>query len=175
MFMATWNIDPSHSEVQFKVKHLVISTVTGSFDTFSATMEASADDFSDAKVSFSADVDSINTRNEQRDGHLKSADFFDAAQYPKLSFESTKIEKSGSDYKLTGNLTVRDTTLPVVLEVEYGGTTVDPYGQTKAGFEISGKINRKDFGLTWSVVTEAGGLLVGEDIRLQLSVQMVKA
>jgi polyisoprenoid-binding protein YceI len=120
-------------------------------------------------------VDSINTRNEQRDGHLKSADFFDAAQYPKLSFESTKIEKSGSDYKLTGNLTVRDTTLPVVLEVEYGGTTVDPYGQTKAGFEISGKINRKDFGLTWSVVTEAGGLLVGEDIRLQLSVQMVKA
>ncbi|TAE09604.1 MAG: polyisoprenoid-binding protein [Bacteroidetes bacterium] len=173
--MATWNIDPTHSEVQFKVKHLVISTVTGSFDTFSATLEASADDFSDAKVTFSADVDSINTRNAQRDGHLKSGDFFDAAQYPTLSFESTKIEKAGSDYKLSGNLTIRNTTLPVVLDVDYGGTTVDPYGQTKAGFEISGKVNRKDFGLTWSALTEAGGLVVGDDIRLQLSVQMVKA
>jgi polyisoprenoid-binding protein YceI len=173
--MATWNIDPTHSEVQFKVKHLVISTVTGSFDTFSATLEASADDFSDAKVTFSADVDSINTRNAQRDGHLKSGDFFDAAQYPKLSFESTKIEKAGSNYNLSGNLTIRNTTLPVVLDVEYGGTTVDPYGQTKAGFEISGKVNRKDFGLTWSALTEAGGLVVGDDIRLQLSVQMVKA
>jgi polyisoprenoid-binding protein YceI len=173
--MATWNIDPTHSEVQFKVKHLVISTVTGSFDTFSATLEASTDDFSDAKVTFSADVDSINTRNAQRDGHLKSGDFFDAAQYPTLSFESTKIEKAGSDYKLSGNLTIRNTTLPVVLDVEYGGTTVDPYGQTKAGFEISGKVNRKDFGLTWSALTEAGGLVVGDDIRLQLNVQMVKA
>lgn len=173
--MATWNIDPTHSEVQFKVKHLVISTVTGSFDTFSATLEASTDDFSDAKVTFSADVDSINTRNAQRDGHLKSGDFFDAAQYPTLSFESTKIEKAGSDYKLSGNLTIRNTTLPVVLDVDYGGTTVDPYGQTKAGFEISGKVNRKDFGLTWSALTEAGGLVVGDDIRLQLSVQMVKA
>jgi polyisoprenoid-binding protein YceI len=173
--MANWNLDPMHSEVQFKVKHLVISTVTGRFNSFTASMEASADDFSDAKVSFSADVDSIDTNNGQRDGHLKSDDFFNAAQYPQLSFVSTKIEKAGSDYKLTGDLTIRDKTLPVTLAVEYGGTTVDPYGQTKAGFEISGKVNRKDFGLAWSAVTEAGGLVVGDEIRLLLSIQMVKA
>lgn len=173
--MANWNLDPMHSEVQFKVKHLVISTVTGRFNSFTASMEASADDFSDAKVSFSADVDSIDTNNGQRDGHLKSDDFFNAAQYPQLSFISTKIEKAGSDYKLTGDLTIRDKTLPVTLAVEYGGTTVDPYGQTKAGFEISGKVNRKDFGLAWSAVTEAGGLVVGDEIRLLLSIQMVKA
>jgi polyisoprenoid-binding protein YceI len=173
--MANWNLDPMHSEVQFKVKHLVISTVTGRFNSFTASMEASADDFSDAKVSFSADVDSIDTNNGQRDGHLKSDDFFNATQYPKLSFVSTKIEKAGSDYKLTGDLTIRDKTLPVTLTVEYGGTTVDPYGQTKAGFEISGKVNRKDFGLAWSAVTEAGGLVVGDEIRLLLSIQMVKA
>jgi polyisoprenoid-binding protein YceI len=172
--MATWNLDPTHSEVQFKVKHLVISTVTGRFNTFNASMEATAADFSDAVVTFSADIDSIDTNNAQRDGHLKSGDFFDAASFPHLSFASTKIEKKGSDYALSGNLTIRDTTLPVVLEVAYGGTTVDPYGQTKAGFEIEGKINRKQFGLTWSALTEAGGLVVGDDIRLLLSIQMVK-
>ncbi len=172
--MATWNLDPTHSEVQFKVKHLVISTVTGRFNTFNASMEATAADFSDAVVTFSADIDSIDTNNAQRDGHLKSGDFFDAASFPHLSFASTKIEKKGSDYALSGNLTIRDTTLPVVLEVAYGGTTVDPYGQTKAGFEIEGKINRKQFGLTWSALTEAGSLVVGDDIRLLLSIQMVK-
>ena len=173
--MATWNLDPTHSEVQFKVKHLVISTVTGRFNDFSATLEANAADFTDAQIQFSAKIDSIDTNNAQRDGHLKSGDFFDAEKYPTLSFKSSKFEKSGDDYKLSGDLTIRDTTLPVVLDVEYGGTAVDPYGQTKAGFEITGKVNRKDFGLTWSALTEAGGLVVGDDIRLLLSIQMVKA
>lgn len=172
--MATWNIDPMHSEVQFKVKHLVISTVTGTFGSFSATMEADEADFSDAKVHFSAEIDSINTNNTQRDGHLKSDDFFNAAQYPQMTFRSTKLEKAGKEYHLTGDLTIRDKTLPVVLAVKYGGTAVDMYGQTKAGFEITGKINRKEFGLAWSVVTEAGGLLVSDDIRLSLNIQMAK-
>jgi polyisoprenoid-binding protein YceI len=173
--MATWKIDPMHSEVQFKVKHLVISTVTGNFNSFDAQLEAEKDDFTDAKISFSADTDSINTNNSQRDGHLKSDDFFNAETYPKMTFESTKFEKTGAEsYKLHGNLTIRDNTKAVTLEVEHGGVAVDPYGQTKAGFELQGKINRKEFGLQWSAVTEAGGIVVGDDIRLLLNIQMVK-
>ncbi len=173
--MATWNIDTMHSEVQFKVKHLVISTVTGNFNNFSASMEASKDDFTDTKIQFSADVDSINTNNAQRDAHLKSADFFSAEQFPKLTFRSTKMEKTGDKHKLSGDLTIRDITLPVSLDVEYGGTAVDPYGQTKAGFEITAKISRKAFGLAWSAVTEAGGVVVGDEVRLILNIQMIKA
>ncbi len=172
--MATWNIDPMHSEVQFKVKHLVISTVTGTFNTFSATMQASNEDFSDAQVSFSADIDSINTNNALRDGHLKADDFFNAASYPQMTFKSTAIVQAGEKYKVTGDLTIRGTTLPTMLDVEYGGTAVDTYGQTKVGFEVKGKINRKDFGLTWSALTEAGGLVVADDIHLLLNIQMVK-
>ncbi len=173
--MATWNIDTMHSEVQFKVKHLVISTVTGNFNSFSASLEASKDDFTDAKIQFSADVDSIDTNNAQRDAHLKSADFFSAEEFPKLSFQSTKVEKTGDKHKVSGDLTMRGTTLPVTLDVEYGGTAVDPYGQTKAGFEITGKISRKAFGLAWSALTEAGGVVVGDEVRLILNVQMIKA
>lgn len=173
--MATYLIDPSHSEIQFKVKHMMITNVTGQFNSFTATMESSAPDFTDAKISFSADTDSVTTHNEQRDGHLKSDDFFNVAQYPKLSFVSTSFRKiSDEQYKLTGNLTIRDVTKEVVLDVEYGGTQTDPWGQVKAGFELAGKINRKDFNLKWGAVTEAGGVVVSDEVKLHLGVQLVK-
>lgn len=173
--MSKWLIDPTHSEVQFKVKHLVISTVTGSFNKFEGEAEASAADFSDAKIRFSADTASIDTNQEQRDGHLKSPDFFDVEKFPKLEFVSTSFTKvSGSEYSLKGDLTLKGVTKPVELTVEYGGTAVDPYGQTKAGFEVTGKINRKDFGLTWSAVTEAGSVVVSEEVKLLATVQIIK-
>ena len=164
-----------HSEVQFKVKHLVISTVSGFFKSFEGELDTENDDFTDAKISFSLDIDSIDTNQSQRDEHLKSAEFFDAEKYPKISFKSTSFTKSGDDeYKLAGDLTVKDVTKPVTLDVEFGGSADDFYGNTKAGFEISGKINRKDFGLTWDGVTEAGSIVVGEDIKLLINVQFAK-
>jgi len=172
--MATYKIDATHSDIMFKVKHLMISTVTGHFKQFDATVEAANDDFSDAKVSFEADVNSIETKNEQRDGHLKSDDFFNAEQYPTISFTSTSIEKNGSDYKLNGDLTIRDVTKPITLDVEFNGTTKDPWGFERAGFEINGKINRKEFGLKWSAVTEAGGLVVDDIVKLHMAVEFVK-
>lgn len=174
MALAKWVLDPTHSEVQFKVKHLVISTVTGTFKSFEGSLEADKEDFSDAKINFSLDVNSIDTNQEQRDGHLKSADFFDAENHPKITFESTSFIPSGSDYKLNGNLTIRDTTKPVSLDVEFGGTATDFYGNLKAGFEVSGKINRKDFGLTWNGITEAGAIVVGEEVKLIINVQFAK-
>jgi len=173
--MATYKIDPTHSEVTFKVKHLMITNVTGNFTQFEATMDSSKEDFTDAKISFSADVNSVTTHNEQRDGHLKTGDFFAVDQYPKLGFTSTAFEKkSGNEYKLRGDLTLRGVTKPVELDVEYNGTTNDPYGQTKSGFEINGKIDRKDFGMTFSAATEAGGLVVGDEVKLHIQAQMVK-
>ncbi|MGK7369102.1 MAG: YceI family protein [Candidatus Halalkalibacterium sp. M3_1C_030] len=171
-----WKIDPTHSEVQFKVKHLVISTVTGSFGSFDGKIEADGDDFENAKASFTSDIDSISTNNEDRDQHLKSDDFFHAEEYPQLRFESTNFEKVGEGkYKVTGDLTIRDVTKQIELDVVHGGTVGDPYGQTKAGFEITGTINRKEFGLTWSAVTEAGNVVVGDEIKLQLNVQFIQS
>ena len=152
----------------------MITNVSGSFTKFDATMESEAADFSDAKISFEADVDSINTNNEQRDGHLKSDDFFAAEKFPKLSFVSSSFVKKGDDYVLTGDLTLHGTTKAIELAVEFGGTMTDPYGQVKSGFEINGKINRKDFGLTWGAVTEAGGVVVSDEVKLHLNVQMIK-
>lgn len=153
----------------------MITNVSGSFSTFDASMTAEKDDFSDATVTFEADINSISTGNEQRDAHLKSDDFFNAERFPKLSFVSTGItKKTGEDYVLTGNLTIRDITKPVTLDATYGGTMTDFYGQTKAGFEINGKINRKEYGLMWSAVTEAGGIVVSDDVKLHIQVQMVK-
>jgi len=173
--LTKWSIDPMHSEVQFKVKHLVISTVTGFFKSFSGSVESDGEDFSDAKVEFSLDIDSIDTTQTQRDEHLKSAEFFDAAQYPHITFKSTSLTKTGDDeYKLTGDLTIKDVTKPVTLDVEYGGSAADFYGNTKAGFEVTGKINRKEFGLTWDGVTEAGSIVVGEDIKLTINAQLTK-
>lgn len=174
--MATWNIDPIHSEIQFKVKHLVISTVTGNFKSFSGALETEGDSFENASVSFEADIDSITTNNEDRDKHLKSDDFFNAEEFSKLTFESTSFTSTGDNtYELTGNLTIRDITKEVTLNVEHGGTVDDPYGQTKAGFEISGSINRKEFGLKWNAVTEAGSVVVGDKVKLQLNVQVVES
>ena len=173
--MSTYKIDASHSEITFKVKHLMITNVSGSFTKFDAAIESEAADFSDAKITFEADTDSINTGNEQRDGHLKGDDFFAADKFPKLNFTSTSFKKkSEEDYLLAGELTIRGVTKPVELAVEYAGTVTDPYGQVKSGFEINGKINRKDFGLTWGAVTEAGGVVVSDEVKLHLNVQMIK-
>ncbi len=173
--MATWKIDPLHSEVEFKIRHLMITNVTGYFGKYDATVESSSDDFTDAKISFEADVDSISTKNEQRDQHLKAEDFFHAAQYPKLTFSSTAVKKvNDEEYKVTGDLTIRGVSKPVELTVEFSGIVKDPYGQTKAGFEIKGKINRKDYGLTYHAATEAGGIVVGDEVKLQAGVQLVK-
>lgn len=170
--MATWTIDPSHSEVQFKIKHLVISTVTGQFNEFNGTLEQNGEGFEGAKARFEAKIDSISTNNADRDGHLKSPDFFDAANFPVLKFESTKFENKGGDkYAITGHFTIKDVTKEITLDAEYGGSMVDFYGNEKAGFEITGKINRKDFGLNWSAVTEAGGIVVSDEVKLNLNVQ----
>lgn len=171
-----WKIDPTHSEIEFKVKHLVISTVTGKFKSFDATLEANEDTFEGATINFNADIASIETGVTDRDNHLKSADFFDAEKFPKLTFESTSFEKvSEGSYKLVGHLTIKDVTKEVTLNAEHGGTVVDPYGQTKAGFEISGEINRKEYGLTWSAVTEAGSVVVGDNVKLIMNVQVVQS
>jgi polyisoprenoid-binding protein YceI len=173
MSTTKWIIDPTHSEVAFKVKHLVISTVTGYFRKFEGNAESTSDDFSGATVAFSLAVDSIDTNQSDRDQHLKSADFFDTANFPSITFAG-KLVNEGGDYQLVGDLTLKGITKEVALEVTYGGTVGDPYGQTKAGFEIEGKINRKDFGLTWSAITEAGSVVVSDQVRLQFSVQLVK-
>lgn len=169
-----WALDPTHSEVHFKVKHLVISTVTGSFKAFDGSFETENDDFSNAQIDFSLDVSSIDTNQGQRDTHLKSPEFFDAEKYPKMTFSSTSFTKDGDDYDLQGHLTIKDLTKPVKLNVEFGGTATDFYGNEKAGFEITGKISRKEFGLTWDAVTEAGAIVVGDEIKLNINVQFAK-
>jgi polyisoprenoid-binding protein YceI len=173
--MTTWTIDTAHSEIGFKVKHLVISTVSGKFNSFEGKLEGDPTDLTNTQISFTADIDSITTGNEQRDGHLKSADFFDAANHPKLTFKSTAIVPKGdNEYKVTGNMTIKNTTKPLTLNVDFGGIENNLYGQTVAGFEITGKINRQDFGLTWSAVTEAGGLVVSDDVKLAIDAELVK-
>jgi len=175
--MATWKMDTAHSEVKFKVRHLVISTVTGNFNQFSATAESSNEDFTDAKINFEADVNSIDTKNEQRDGHLKSPDFFDAANHPKITFVSKSLtKKSGDKYELTGNLTTRGTTKEVKFDVVFNGT-VKGFGGSfdVAAFEINGKINRQDFGLKWNALTETGGVVVSDDVKFEVLAEFVKA
>ena len=176
--MATknWALDPTHSEVQFKIKHLMITNVTGSFDIFTVLAQTEDEDFTKAKISFTADVNSISTNNEQRDGHLKAADFFDAEKFAQIKFEATKTENVDDDgsYELYGNLTIRDVTKNVKLSVEFGGIVKDPYGNIKAGFTINGKINRTDFGLTWSGLTEAGGVVVSDEVRIAAEIQLIE-
>ncbi len=175
--MATqqWKTDPVHSEVQFKVKHLMITTVTGHFKKIEVIVETENDDFTEAsKIEFTAEINSSSTNNEQRDTHLKSADFFQAEQYAELKFISRKYEKAGDVYKLYGDLTIKDITKPMTVNVDYAGIVLDPYGQTKAGFTVEGKLSRKEFGLTWNAVTEAGKVVVSDDIRLHCEIQLVK-
>ncbi|MCA0959745.1 YceI family protein [Muricauda ruestringensis] len=166
-----WNIDNAHSEIAFKVKHMMISTVTGYFEDYSASVETENEDFKGASFSFTAQTDSINTKNSDRDAHLKSDDFFNVEAYPELKFESKSFDGS----TLVGDLTIKNITKEVSLDVDFNGVAIDPYGQTKAGFDISGAINRKDFDLTWSAVTEAGKIVVSDTVKLQLNVQFFKA
>ncbi|MGK2861202.1 MAG: YceI family protein [Chitinophagaceae bacterium] len=173
--MTTWTIDNAHTEIGFRIKHLVISTVSGKFTSFYGKIEGDPNDLKNAKISFEADIDSIHTGNEQRDGHLKSTDFFDATKFPKLTFVSTKIDhKEGNEYKISGDLTIKNVSKPVTLNAEFGGIQNNLYGQTVAGFEITGKINRHDFDLTWSAVTEAGGIVVSDEVKLVIDVELVK-
>jgi len=174
--MATqWKLDPTHSEIQFKVKHLMITTVTGYFKNFDLAVETANDDFITAsKIEFTADINSIDTNNQQRDTHLKSADFFDADTYSQLRFVGSKYAANGDEAKLHGELTIKGVTKPLTVNVDFGGIVVDPYGQTKAGFTVSGKISRKEFGLTWNAVTEAGQVVVSDEIRIHGEIQLVK-
>lgn len=171
----TWHIDPAHSEIQFKVKHLMITNVTGHFRKFDLLVETETEDFSTAqRIEFTADIDSIDTNNEQRDAHLRSADFFNVEEHEQLKFMGKKYEADGEKAKLHGDLTIRGVTKPVTVTVEYGGQVVDPYGQTKAGFTVDGKINRKDFGLMWDAVTEAGQVVVSNEIKVHADIQLIK-
>lgn len=172
--MATFKIDPAHSDILFKVKHLMITTVTGQFTSFEGELESSTDDFSDAKVSFSADVNSIDTRNEQRNEHLKGDDFFNAASFPKIVFQNGRLVKGGDHYTLSGDLTIRNITKQITLKVDYSGKMTDPWGQNKVGFEAEGIIKRKEYGLMWDAITEAGGVVVSDDVRLILNVQFTQ-
>ena len=171
----TWILDPTHSEIYFKVKHLMISTVTGQFKKFSGTVETEGDDFTSAKVHFTADIHSIYTNNDQRDAHLKNGDFFDADNYPQLIFEGNILEKTGDEaYKLHGTLVMRGTSKKITLNAEFGGFTNDPWGNTRVGFSVSGKIDRQDYGISFGAVTETGGLLLGNEVKIYAEVQFVK-
>ena len=171
----TWNLDLSHSEVNFAVKHMMISTVRGKFNKFSGTIDFNEADPTHSSIDVSIDVASIDTRDEKRDGHLKSGDFFDVEKFPAITFKSTKVEKvSDSTAKVTGDLTIRGVSRPVVLDVTYAGQAKSPWGTTSAGFSASTKISRKDWGLTWNVALETGGVLVGEDISIAIEAELVK-
>lgn len=170
-----WKTDPAHSEIQFKVKHLMITTVTGYFKKFDLEVDTETEDFNTAKkILFTADINSINTNNDQRDTHLKSDDFFNAQKHPRLTFVGKSYRSDGDEAKLIGDLTIRETTKPITLNVEFGGLVVDPYGQTKAGFTVTGKISRREFGLKWNAVTEAGSIVVSDEIKIHAEIQLVK-
>lgn len=171
--MAKWNVDPVHSTIGFEVKHMMVSKVRGTFDSYTAEVEA--DDLADlttASIKFTFDVASINTRDEERDNHLKSADFFDAEKYPTITFQSTSITRDGDDYLVTGDLTIKDVTRPVTFEVEFNGKGTNPWGVEVYGFEAEAKINREDFGLTWNAALETGGWLVGKEVKIKVDLEV---
>jgi len=171
-----WAIDPTHSKVGFKVKHLMISNVLGSFRDFSGEVKTAGNDFSTAAISFSLKTASVDTEMPDRDGHLKSPDFFDTEKYPVIKFDANGLKDLGDDmYELNGSLKIKDVSKPVTLAVEFGGVMSDPWGNIKAGFSISGKINRKDWGLNWNAALEAGGVLVGEEVKINCDIELTKA
>ncbi len=171
----TWTIDPTHSEVGFKVRHMMITNVSGAFEKFNAEVETEGNDFTTAKITFTADTDSITTYNADRDKHLKSGDFFDVSKHPQIKFVSTRLEKkSEQDYVLQGNLTIGEVTKPIAFDVEFGGIGKDPWGNEKAGFTLTGKLNRTHFNLNWNAALETGGVLVSEDVKLHAEIQLVK-
>ena len=174
--MATtkWAIDPTHSEIGFKVKHMMFTNVSGTFAAYDATITTEDDNYENANFEFSANIDSISTNNTDRDNHLKSADFFDADNFPKLTFKASSFTKDGDDYEITGDLSIKEVTKPVKFPVEFSGLMKDPWGNTKAGLNIYGKINRKDWGLNWNSALETGGVLVGEEVKLNIELQLIK-
>ncbi|TWT04177.1 polyisoprenoid-binding protein [Planococcus sp. CPCC 101016] len=169
--MKKWIVDTAHSEVGFSVKHMMISKVKGSFSSYEATVEANEEDLQGALIDFKIDVASINTNNTDRDNHLRSADFFDAEQFPYITFTANDIVKKGDEYELTGDLTMKGVTRPATFEVEYGGKGTNPWGVEVVAFSVEGKVNRKDFGLTWNQALETGGVMVGEDIKITLELE----
>ena len=176
MSVTKWLLDPAHSELSFKIRHMMIANVLGVFKSFKASIEAEGEEFKQAKISASVDVNSIFTNNADRDTHLKSADFFDAASFPQMVFEALQFEqKSSGNYTLAGNLTIKNITKSITLDVECGGILKDPYGNIKAGFSFTGKLNRKDWGLNWNATLEAGGVLVSDEVRLIGNLQFIKS
>ena len=165
-----WNLDPSHSEITFKVRHMMISNVKGEFKNFNVDLESEDENFRNVKASASIDTSSISTNNTDRDNHLKSAEFFNAEAHPQITFETDSLNE-----EVTGNLTINGVTKPVKLDVDFGGINVDPWGQTKAGFSFEGKIKRSDFGLNWNAALEAGGVMVSDEVKIAGELQFVKA
>lgn len=171
-----WNVDASHSNIKFSVTHLMVSEVEGNFKVYTGKVESPTTDFINGTVEFSIDVNSINTENKDRDDHLKGDDFFNAAKYPKISFKSSSFKKvSGNKYELVGDMTIRDITKRVTFSVQNNGIMKDPWGNTKAGFKATSKINRKDFNLKWSVLTEAGGMVVSDDVDITVNMELSQA
>jgi polyisoprenoid-binding protein YceI len=171
----SWSIDTAHSEINFAIQHMMITKVRGQFEKFTGEINFNAQNPENSTVEIEIEIDSINTREAKRDAHLRSADFFDADNFPKMTFKSTKVEKTGENTaRLTGDLTIRDITHPVTLEVEHTGVAVNPYGKTVAGFSARGKINRKEWELNWNVALETGGWLVGEEVEINIELQLVK-
>jgi polyisoprenoid-binding protein YceI len=171
-----WTIDPAHSKIGFKVKHLMISNVMGNFRDFEGQVTTNGNDLSTANISFSLNSASVDTEMADRDTHLKSADFFDVGNYPKITFIGSGLKDIGDDmYELTGDLVIKGVTKKVVLPVEFGGLMTDPWGNVKAGFSIGGKINRKEWGLNWNAALEAGGVLLSDEVKIICDVQLVKA
>jgi polyisoprenoid-binding protein YceI len=170
-----WKADPAHTEIQFKVKHLMITTITGYFRKFDCEVVTETDDFnSTTSIRFNADINSIDTNNAQRDTHLKSDDFFNTEKFGDISFTGTRYDAMNNKATLQGNLTIRGITKPITLDVDYGGTVVDPYGQTKAGFTIMGELSRKEFNLKWNAVTEAGSIVVSDNVKMIADVQLIR-
>ncbi len=175
MANVNWNLDKAHSEVGFSVRHMMISNVRGHFNEFDASVSADSDDITSAKVVVTIDPTTIDTRNSDRDNHLRSADFFKVEEYPKITFESTRlVKKGGNDYALEGNLSITGTSKPITLDCEIQGPAKDPWGNEKIGVVATGKVNRADFGLTWNAALEAGGVLVGDTVKLDIEMQFAK-
>ncbi|MFV8323200.1 YceI family protein [Flavobacterium sp. LB3P21] len=175
MSTTKWVIDPTHSEIGFKVKHMMFTNVSGKFSKFDATIEAEDNDFENAKIEFTGAIDSVTTGNADRDTHLLSPDFFDAAQFPEIKFSATSFTKiNEGEYELVGDLTLHGVTKSVKLAAEYGGLMKDPWGNTKMALALEGKINRKDWGLNWNSALETGGVLVSEEVRLNIELQFLQ-
>jgi polyisoprenoid-binding protein YceI len=172
---STWKTDNAHSNVKFTVTHLVVSEVDGAFKSYNGTIVSSKPDFTDAQITFTVDVNSVDTDNDNRDKHLKSDDFFNAEKFPQMTFKSTSFKKvSGNKYELEGDLTIRDVTKRVKFDVTFGGTIKDPWGNTKAGFKAKGTVNRFDYNLKWNTLTEAGGAVVGKEVEITLNLEFVQ-